>query len=468
MSEIGRIQQMLKFKSKLFNINYYQLNYYIMKKILFVALGATLLAAGCQKTEIINQVNPDGKMSMTFSTGISKLTKSATATGTENLEEQGFVLSAIAAYEDPYTTGVNGTEFNHYYDELNNLKFDHKSGAWEIEEGESYFWPGKDRDLVFFAVSSAQKTTVDNKEVQKYANPEIAPNGFGISGTPDTQKEGIYNNVTVSSYVISGYTVVKPNYVTEEADGKKIGDQTGADDDLMVADVVLMNQDDVATDGKTKGQVDLQFNHTLSKVEFVFSTNETTEEDYPVTITSVVVKDVVKTADLTISVDFKEGTISDNVYDWDAKAATDYVSSEEGLAVTEDYTIDYPLALTSSEQRYATWLVIPQTLKDKMVSITYTIGDKANAGADPKEFTTVWPLAATGVVDAWEINNYVKYKVNLSPNIITFNPVVEKDWNPVVAVDPSTGQEVDDTPVTPDLDNGENGENGEEPVDPNA
>jgi hypothetical protein len=416
-----------------------------MKKILFVALGATLLAAGCQKTEIMNQVNPDGKSAMTFSTGISKLTKSATATGEQNLQGQGFVLTAIRAYEDIYS---DTDEFNDYYDDLNNAPFAYtpgtgsNDGTWAIVSGQSYFWPGKERDLVFFAVSSAQKD--GNK--QKYANPEIADNAFGITGAPIDGKEGIYGEVQVNNYVIPEYTVVAPTYEKETSDNKTIGAQTGADDDLMVADVVLMNQDDVASNG-TKGQVDLKFNHTLSKVEFVFSTNEATADKYIVEVQSVVVEEVVTKADLNIAVNFANTEEADNVYDWDTTQDASYV--EKATATNSaTYTIDYKLQLTAAEQSYATWLVIPQSLKDKMVTITYTIDDASKTTDEVKTYTSVWPLASTTAqINAWEINNYVRYKVNLSPNLITFNPVLENDWNPAVSVDPSTGTEVNDTPA---------------------
>lgn len=78
-----------------------------MKRILFVALSATLLAAGCQKTEIINPVNSNV---MTFSTNMSKLTKAgqqdAEKTGEVNLQEQNFRVWAYCAYEDQNTTAV--------------------------------------------------------------------------------------------------------------------------------------------------------------------------------------------------------------------------------------------------------------------------------------------------------------------------------------------------------------------------
>jgi hypothetical protein len=414
---------MLKFRYNLFNINYLlTLKSTIMKKILFVALAATLLAAGCQKTEIINPVNPAGTPAMTFSTGIGKLTKSATAPGAENLKTQNFVLSAVNAYDDV----PSGRLFNDYYDDLDNKQFTYENGAWVIDGGDSYFWPGKDRDLVFFAISSNQKNG-DNK-TQKYVVPAVVKDGFGLT----KDNSGV---VSVQNYVIKDYTVVTPSYTENST-------VPGADDDLMVADVVKKNQDSQSASG-VKGQVDLAFNHTLSKVEFVFSTNPQTSATYPVVINSIVVNDVVKTADLTIGVTFNETeAVADNVYDWDAKNAdaTYATAVKEGENVNcENYEVTYDLPLTAAEQTYATWLVIPQDLTDKTVTITYTILDAQNPTSKPKEFVSVWPLKVDKLVDAWEINNYVKYKVNLSPNIITFNPYLDKDWNEVVNVDPSTG-----------------------------
>ena len=416
---------MLKFKYKLLNINYYQLNYYIMKKILFVALGATLLAAGCQKTEIINQVNPDGQPSMTFSTGIKKLTKSATATGTKNLETQGFVLSAVNAYADIPSERY----FNAYYDGLNNIEFNYNETTkeWEIETGDSYFWPGKDRNLVFFALSSGQKD--DNELVNLIPTISGEDPKFNVTGTEG--EDGIYNDVAVENYVIKGYTVETPDYTPE-------GVQTGADDDLMVADVVIKNQDSESSG--VKGQVDLAFNHTLSKVEFVFSTNPLTATKYPVVINSVVVNKVVKTADLKIGVTFAETEEADNEYDW-STTETDETYATATNGNSESYTIDYNLPLTAAEQTYATWLVIPQDLEEKTVTISYTIWDAQNLEAQAKTFVSVWPLKVEGLVDAWEINQYVKYKVNLSPNMITFKPYLENDWDAEVSVDPSTEDE---------------------------
>ena len=76
-----------------------------MKKILFVALGATLLAVGCQKTEIINRVGDR----IGFTSEMGKLTKSVgTATangeGEDNLKAQDFNIWAYYVADDANTT----------------------------------------------------------------------------------------------------------------------------------------------------------------------------------------------------------------------------------------------------------------------------------------------------------------------------------------------------------------------------
>jgi hypothetical protein len=86
-----------------------------MKKLFLVALSATLLVASCQKTEIIN---PSEGMEMTFSPKMGKLTK-ASDSGETNLQQQGFKVTAINAYEDIYTTA---DEFGKIYDGINNIK----------------------------------------------------------------------------------------------------------------------------------------------------------------------------------------------------------------------------------------------------------------------------------------------------------------------------------------------------------
>ena len=394
-----------------------------MKKVLFVAIIATLIAVGCEKTEIIN---PNLGTEIVFSPELGKLTK-AEGEKDATLKDQGFKVSAINAYEDLYTTAV---EFNTVYREMDNLQFVYNNG-WALQNGQSYFWPGTGKDLVFLAVSSKTGTV----EI-----PEIVQNGFGITGTAEKDSEnnntGAYSGITVNNFTIPNFTVTSPSYVKVAGENSNVGDQTGADDDLMVAKVVIQNQDD--SDGVVKGQVKLDFSHTLSKVQFVFTTKTT--DTYPVTVNKVEIKDVINTATLGVGVTFAEGSrTSTNTYDWSPSnnaADVDYLAQKiesESENNYEDFVIDYNLSLVNGQELpYATWLVIPQSLEGKMVSITYTIADNNNKDAQGKAatsvFTSVFPLY-TNTLDSWSRNQYVRYKINLSPNLITFDPVVSEDWS---------------------------------------
>ena len=89
-----------------------------MKKIFFLAISATLLAAGCQKTEIINQVNPVGEPSMAFAADMGKLTKAAESTGMDNLKTQDFKLWAYYAQDDPSRGATVNQPYDGMVDEL--------------------------------------------------------------------------------------------------------------------------------------------------------------------------------------------------------------------------------------------------------------------------------------------------------------------------------------------------------------
>ena len=91
-----------------------------MKKILFVALAATLLTIGCQKTEVLN---PVGGTTMSFSTGMGKITKAvgtadADADGLRNLEAQDFSVWAYADPESDFSTVTTVNSTTKIYDEI--------------------------------------------------------------------------------------------------------------------------------------------------------------------------------------------------------------------------------------------------------------------------------------------------------------------------------------------------------------
>ena len=375
-----------------------------MKRIFFVALGATLLAAGCQKTEIIN---PVGGNVMTFSTNMSKLTKAgqqdAEKTGEVNLQEQNFRVWAYGAYEDQNTTAI---ELNNIYDGISNLDVTYTPANGEIPAAwgtaKEYFWPGVGKELKFFAVSDGM--------------------------TASASKVAIGEDI--NSLTITDFEVKPAAYNT----------------DLMVADFVKQHQGDKV--------VDLKFHHALSKVQFVFKTVAT--GDATVYVQSLLVKDLetkgtlnvapkpaetpengtqtqadgetttyvgeVTPVKFTWALPTSSTSLANFEDDWTTAVAdtdTDFPANIDGVAVTEADKVAMKVTATGTDsQVFTTWLMLPQSIEGKKVEITYLINER--------KFTSIFPLE-TAALKAWEDNQYVKYTITLAPNLISFNPSVE-DW----------------------------------------
>lgn len=367
-----------------------------MKKILFVALGATLLAAGCQKTEVIN---PAGGDAISFTTGMNKLTKvlevpaDADSTGLVNLQAQDFRVWAYYVADNANT----GNKANDLYDGMGNslVAYDASTEKWSTDK--QYYWPGQGKELRFFAVS-ADSLTLGNAG-------DITSGIVKISEGRDT--------LTVEGFVVNHES---PNT------------------DLMVADFIKKSQGNSPADKV----VDLVFRHALSKVEFKFKTDTTLNT--PVWVQEVSVADVKTTADLTVTevsgvTSFKWGTPTVNQLFYD-----DYENAEDETALpsdlVEDETVtlqeeDNAMYLTNSAETFTTWLVMPQDIKkgnvDLKVDVVYVMGNR--------QFKASFSLG-TDDLDAWAANQYVTYTITLTPNLISFNPTV-KPWTP-------EGEEVED------------------------
>ena len=348
-----------------------------MKKIFFVALAATLLAAGCQKTEIVNQVGtPIG-----FSTELSKLTKGAADSGEANLQGQDIKVWAYTAYTDE----TNDVEPGQVYDHISNLDltYDETSTKWSTEL--QYYWPGTGKSLDFFAVSTGKfKLTT--------GAPTVAITGMG----------GTLGSRTLS---VTGYVV----------------DNANANDDLMVAEFIRQNQ------GQNEKVVDLNFKHALSKVIFKFRTNSTDATAPIVHVTSLSINDVVTTGDLTVT----ESTTAATTLTGDSdgtRVAVDFEWDLEETSAPISETFANAEKLTTTAAPYVTKLLMPQGLTGKKLTVNYTITE-ATEGAEPRAFTIDFDLSAA-TVNSWGINQAITYTIALSPNTITFNPDVAP-WDEV-------------------------------------
>ena len=345
-----------------------------MKRIFFVALAATLLAAGCQKTEIINPANGNA---LTFSTNMGKLTKAgqqdAENSGEVNLQEQNFRVWAYCAYEDANTTA---TELNTIYDKIANLDVTYTPATDAIPASwgtaKEYFWPGVGKELKFFAVSDGKASTASTVSIGE----------------------------DINSMTIADFEVKPGAYNT----------------DLMVADFVQQHQGDKV--------VDLKFHHALSKIQFVFKTVAT--GDATVYVQDLVVKGLETKGTLNVAPKAPASTVAEDettyvgavspiAFTWslptstaDAPSATlaefsdDWTTSVVTDATAEGYDANFPaeidgtaateadkvaMKVTASgteSQVFTTWLMLPQSIESKKVEITYLINER--------KFTSIFPL----------------------------------------------------------------------------
>lgn len=387
-----------------------------MKKILFAAFAASLLAAGCQKTEVYQPANSGAEM--TFSTGMSKLTKSVgTATaensGQKNLEAQDFSVWAYANPGEDFSTSTAPIDEDRVYDGIFNLHVKCETASSPAEGAapateagwttdKQYYWPGADKNLMFFAVSAP--------------GTWLRPTGQGATSpvtieiNPDSEDDTIDPTMTISNFTVG------------VEDENKVKD---ANVDLMVADYKIQDQ--------TNKVVELTFRHTLSKVEFQFNTRaaQTGQTAPSVWVKSLELTNLKNSGTLTMKSNNAEtGTNWD--FDWT-------LTSEPALSFVDNYTEtvqfgtdvenltkdDTAMLLTTELKTFATWLMLPQGLNSSnQVKVTYVI--------DKREFTSVFDLTGKGennTISEWVRNQYIKYQVTLAPNVISFKGTAE-EWTP--------------------------------------
>lgn len=384
-----------------------------MKKILFAAFAVTLLTAGCQKTEVVKST--DGPV-MTFSTEMKKITKAdpqADAEGDANLHAQGFNIWAYADFPLDNVTNVNTSSL--IYDGMKGMQITYDSG-WKTPDNTQYYWPGTNKSLRFFAIS-AKDVNIENVNVI---------HGIG-TGAPTIE----INNFNV----------------------------TDGNEDLMVADFRKQHQ------GQDEKTVHLNFHHTLTKVEFKFKTNAEGDDAPKVYVQELKVTNLNHEGKLTATSNQSFATTASTSnkaevlpveFTWapTPNTTTSFTSNGPAQDDLEDEDIlptkiidingkeispEKPKAplLKANAETYQTWLMLPHTsitdtyadrdkTKDKLIEITYII--------DNRQFVAKFPLAgenASGApqIPSWDVNQYITYTINLSPNLISFE-ASSKDWTP--------------------------------------
>ena len=389
-----------------------------MKKIFFVAIAATLLAAGCQKTEVINQVNPVDGTSMTFAPNLGKLTKAATAEGAgeTNLSEQDFRLWAYYVAADPN----RGAGANDVYDGMFNISISDGTGETKTDwkATTTHFWPGKDKELKFFAISADPDTY--GSEGSKTTTSGEGKTASKVNVDAET------NTMTVTGFSVNS---VKP------------------DTDLMVADYVVAAQK--GSENYTSNTVAFTFRHALTKVQFAFRNSDA--DNMNVYVQQMFVENIKTTGNLTVKTTTDKTGLAAMAWDVTAEPkaifAGDYTTTaDDGTFTTPEKAENYDTAwapkgvtiasngymkLTKNYEPYTTWLVIPQDVyvageagADPLTDLKVTIAYVIESNNEVRQFVQTFSLGSATVVPAWGINQYVKYNINLTPNIIGFSATV--------------------------------------------
>ena len=290
-----------------------------------------------------------------------------------------------------------------------------ESTGWSAAEKE-YYWPGTKKSLRFFAVSAKESY-----------------------------------NVNITNGIIPGETpsIIIPNF--EVKDGNE---------DLMVADFHKQHQ------GQDSRVVELDFHHTLTKVEFKFKTTVPTDlaqgESAPkVFVQKLELNNLNYKGELTASANTNFASPSPDVntaeeltvqFVWEPAAGIkSFVSNgPTGNALTDEDSLPAKIIgidgseintsgqkaplLKAEAETYATWLMLPHTSivnaedndedNDKLIVITYVIDDR--------QFEAKFPLAGkkadgSAQIPSWNVNQYITYTIDLSPNMISFD-ASSSDW----------------------------------------
>lgn len=196
--------------------------------------------------------------------------------------------------------------------------------------------------------------------------------------------------------------------------------------------------------------VSFDFNHILSKIDFIFkpktdnTDGKNTHWQSPVRIeiTKIELTDVPTT----------------NTYATDAWGELGKTSDGTNKTITTDFTDDNPSVTTSYDGSSTTkptaktfdWLVVPQGTTSgeitKTLTITCNVYDNATSDG------TLLKGNATASVDiktSWAKNTYYTYTVSIGADILGANPYITFDVKEVTDWTPDTSNSVDVTPTQP-------------------
>lgn len=413
-----------------------------MKRYFFIAAMA-ILAVGCQKTEIQNEVQtPIG-----FSTEVGKQTR-AIVDGAEYGTTQPFGVYAFGHQGTAEATTI-----------MDNVEIFTVEGEWRATNGVKYYWPNDQTTSInFYAYSpilKANSNQKDQDDVVKLKNHQVM--------------NGTFSHGDEAGLSITGYTHSNM-YV-----------------DFMVATPVIgatyNDQDGQGGTEKGLSSVPLDFKHEMTQINFVVKLDaaETTENGtttaenkYPnvdFTVKSIVLNNIVSKA----TYKYNEPNVATTGLKWTPATTPNTSSYKIYPATTVAYSsqTDYPYsygapALTNvtntQEDTEATVILRTDATSRKTdpADNTKELSTAANpgykfsttpvtmipqawlTGADVQSFTVTYEISGEGVAKEeivktfnfnaatnsahnWVANKKITYILTIGLKEITFSPVVS-NW----------------------------------------
>ena len=389
-----------------------------MKRLIIVA-SLAILAVGCQKTFVQNEVQtPIG-----FSTEVGKQTR-AIAQVSGNGSGDYFKTQPFAVYAYGHQAETN--KKNTIMDNVE-IFYDSEDAKWRANDGLTYYWPNDPRTKInFYAYSPAQSAT-------DYAKHQ--------------ELTGTVSHSETDGFTLRGYE--HSNMYVDFMVGRPVLEATFSDQDGSNGEVASLSS------------VPVSFNHQMTQIVFNVKTNkpygadtQTTNDDVTFTVQSITLNNINNTANYvhTSTPSYTDTQTKFTHGVWGGQAGT--VSypvfpavklSGQNVNGNPDIGADEAAKTVNHETSWTTTPVtmIPQTFAadtdhDQSFTIVYTIEGKGVATETVSKTVDLKTNAHT----AWAINQKITYNVVIGLNEITFSPTVAT-WSTNLDIP------VDITPVTP-------------------
>ena len=383
-----------------------------MKRFYFIAAMA-IMAAGCQKTEIQNEVQtPIG-----FSTEVGKQTK-AIVTPVDNETQavhpinQPFAVYAYGYQLKKNDDGSLSSErvANSTSNPMKNVEIVYKEGAWKADVSQgAYYWPNDPTTrLDFYAYSPY----IDSPDLTTDKAPSVDDVDKVMTVTSLSHSEA-------GGLVFAGYTHSTESMYVDFMEATPVRGAT-------------YNHADGNPNGtETTGTVPMTFNHKMTQIVF----NVTTDNPYPgitFTIQSITLNGVANTGAYSNGTWTATGSDDFLIFpaDSDNGAVLVNPSSSSNSTVEDVVALKYEANATTVLDGMKTTGVtmIPQDLQASTQKFTIVYEVKGKGVATETVTKTVDMYKDGAPANIWASNKKITYKVMIGLKEIKFEPVVA-NWD---------------------------------------